>query len=379
MKLYDLLNPTDLARELHEGYVKYQTHPDFPQLHILNYTDKATWEKHWNPVTRKCRGLIYDANTEEVLARPFEKFFNYGEIENLTELVDAEDTGLLDMDAKVETTDKMDGSLGILYPLPTSQWARAIATRGSFASEQALWATKFLREQYPEFRGTSGWTTLFEIIYPENRIVVDYKDMQDLVLLGHMNIETGRTVGPTHGIGWPGPRAATFKADTLAQALLLPPRPNAEGVVVHYLSGKAKGERIKIKQADYVQLHRLITGMNARVVWERMGAGEAAVDICKGVPEEFHQWIMNIAKELLAEQMELFRAATDSHSGILDKMCCWGSRVADRKEYASYAVKSPHKAWLFMLLDGKDILPAIWKTLKPSGERKLKYLSEDTA
>jgi RNA ligase len=379
MKLGDLIDPRELLLNMTEGFVKQQTHPEFPNLHILNYTDKCTWEKHWNQVTRKCRGLIWDDETGEVLARPFEKFFNYGEIDSLTELVDAEDKGLLDFEAPVQTTDKMDGSLGILYPTPDGRWA--IATRGSFASEQALWATQFFRDLYGDFRPAAGWTSLFEIIYPENRIVVDYKDMRDLVLLGSVSIDTGRSVGPHHSIGWQGPRAAVFKADTLAQALLLPPRPNAEGVVVLYLDGPSKGERLKIKQADYVQLHRLITGMNARVIWERMGEGEAAGDICCGVPEEFWPWIYEVANELSIEQQELFAAAVDSHYGILKQLQAEGHTESnyERKDYAAHAVKSPHKAWLFMLLDGRDPLPAIWKTIKPSGERKLKYLSEDTA
>ena len=68
-------------------------------------------------------------------------------------------------------------------------------------------------------------------------------------------------------------------------------RPNAEGIVVRYLAGPDAGLMVKIKQDDYVLMHRLITGMNARVIWERMGAGEAAVDICRGVPEEFWPYL----------------------------------------------------------------------------------------
>jgi RNA ligase len=86
----------------------------------------------------------------------------------------------------VRVFDKMDGSLGILYP--TSQ-GMAVATRGSFTSEQALKATEILHEKYPEwaqitydwFRSNfdANWyevnyTDLVEIVYPENRIVVDY-------------------------------------------------------------------------------------------------------------------------------------------------------------------------------------------------------------
>ena len=52
----------------------------------------------------------------------------------------------IESDAPVEVTDKMDGSLGILYRRPDG--VCAIATRGSFASDQALEANKIWSESY---------------------------------------------------------------------------------------------------------------------------------------------------------------------------------------------------------------------------------------
>jgi hypothetical protein len=80
-----------------------QTHPTLP-LFIHNYSEKTQFDKRWDEVTMSCRGLILD-NNGDVIARPWKKFFNYGE-------------GRLKIDdvMPVEVTDKMDGSLGILYP-----------------------------------------------------------------------------------------------------------------------------------------------------------------------------------------------------------------------------------------------------------------------
>ena len=44
---------------------------------------------------------------------------------------------------------------------------------------------------------------------------------------------------------------------------LTPPRPNAEGLVVHFITSD---ERLKLKQEWYVQQHRLLTGLTARQV-----------------------------------------------------------------------------------------------------------------
>ncbi|HRF99146.1 MAG TPA: hypothetical protein PLZ51_28235, partial [Aggregatilineales bacterium] len=74
---------------------------------------------------------------------------------------------------------KMDGSLGILYRW---QGAYYIATRGNFDSDQAIWATIFLRTHYDLHNLADEYTLLFEIIYPDNRIVVNYGQRQDLVL-----------------------------------------------------------------------------------------------------------------------------------------------------------------------------------------------------
>ena len=171
VQLADLLDVDLLARHVRDGYVSVRDHPEAP-LQILNYTAAAQYDRAWDDVTRQCRGLIVHTGWDDVVARPWPKFHNYGEHEE----------GTLDLDALVEVTDKLDGSLGILYPAAKGQWA--IATRGSFESEQAIRGTRMWRDNYSHMRPEPGWTFLFEIIYPENRIVVDYAGAEDLVLLG---------------------------------------------------------------------------------------------------------------------------------------------------------------------------------------------------
>jgi RNA ligase len=328
-------------------------------LSILNYTERCQYERGaWNDVTRQCRGLIVHADSGAVIARPWPKFFNHGQ----------EEAGVLDLAAPAEVTDKKDGSLGILYP---AQDGWAIATRGSFASEQAVHATGVLRARYPGFRPPGGVTVLFEIVYPANRIVLDYCGLDDLVLLGGVDIATGQDV-PANAIGWLGPQTEVFAAATLAEALALPPRENAEGIVVRMLGIDM---RVKVKQEDYVTLHRLITGMNARVVWERIGEGETAEQICAGIPEEFWPWVREVGGELIREKNRVIDEATAEHERILAAL----PEGWTRKDYAAAAVRSPLRAWLFNLLDGRDPSAGIWRTLKPSGERTLVAYSEDTA
>lgn len=355
MKLYDLLNKDLLASMVELGYVREQVHPSEP-LCILNYTDKATYEKMWNEVTLACRGLIYNMVDEDIVARPFEKFFNYEEIVDHLEVKS---------DDYVEVTDKADGSLGILYHEPISgDWS--IATRGSFASDQAKHATAVFRalDWRPPDRDI---TYLFEIVYPENRIVLNYGDRDELILLGGMVIDTGVDLGPAEARflgGWHYTSIKTFSIRFFKDALGLPDRENAEGIVVRFLKS---GMRVKMKQADYVALHRIVTGMNDRVVWERLGAGETPDGIKHGLPEEFWPWVDQVADSLHVQAEQTLLSIWEAYLDVLFEL----PEDFTRKDFALAVKDHPLKKYLFLQLDGKTCYPLVWSTLKPAATRSL--------
>lgn len=356
MNLSDVIDRGELDAAILAGHVRGNPHPVLPYV-ILNYTDKCVYERGWNPTTLACRGLIYNINDGSIVARSWPKFFNYGEPE----------APALDLDAPATVTDKIDGSLGIIYPILGDL---AVATRGSFTSAQAEHATVVLRSRYPHFAPPLGWTVLVEIVYPGNRIVCDYGDTDNLILLGAVEIATGRSVGPQGVPGWHGPSATVFNARSLREALALKPRPGAEGVVV-----RSGDHAVKLKQADYVALHRIVTGLNARVVWEHLGNGGTVAELCEPLPDEFHGWVTNTAADLTSMRDAIMVGASDEHQRILASL----DESAGRKEYAAIASRSPNRAWLFMLLDGKDPLPMIWRTLKPSGDDRPITVTEDAA
>ena len=118
MHLHDLVNPRDLDAGLADRLITRREHED-GQI-ILNYSDSALYTPGaWdNPAVRQCRGIITTRHGW-IVARPWAKFFNHGQPE----------AGDLPLDAHVEVTDKIDGSLGILH------YGRdgdpRVATRGS--------------------------------------------------------------------------------------------------------------------------------------------------------------------------------------------------------------------------------------------------------
>lgn len=360
MRLFDLFDE-DLYEEMWaKGYITERYSP--LGLTILNYTAKTQYEKKWNEVTLNCRGLIvrrenYDL---DIVARPFPKFFNLGE-----------GPALFDMDSPVEVTDKVDGSLGILYPIrkfPADGMGWAVATRGSFDSNQAIHATRKWQDKYALKMTPEGldfidqYTVLFEIVYPENRVVLDYDGMDDLILLGAVHIEYGYILGPTAAasmMGWTGPITEVFSYKTMQEAFSAEPRPNAEGYVVR--SGQ---NMVKIKQADYVHLHRLISNLSTKSVWQGIKSGKSAADICDDLPDEFHGFVTETWSKLAREFHELHAKIVFEFDRIMQVV----GPSPSRKDFAFASAMSEYRKYMFLLLDERPISDMIWDDIKPKGD-----------
>lgn len=348
-KLFDLFSVELFAQCKADKLVRLQFHPEFPELTIANYTEKAQYDNEWNACTLQCRGLIYDARTGEVLARPLKKFFNYGQT----------GAAVIPLSAQVEVTDKLDGSLGICYQRPDGKWA--IATRGSFASDQAIKGTEMLQDYIRDgYMPTTETTDMFEIIYPENRIVLDYGQEEKLVWLASLEIE-GAIEWCTKPASWEGPVREVMPARTLAEALALPPRPNAEGVVVRHLGPNS---RVKIKQEDYILLHRIITGLNARSVWEVLkDPNKDLIELYSAVPDEFHHWISTVALVLHNAVSDRRKQTFAEYERVTEQV---GNQ--DRKAFAQYTMANfpEDSKYMFALLDGRSIDELLWNEVKPA-------------
>lgn len=346
-QLRELLVPDNLAAEIEAGYVTERVFDGNPDLVILNYSDKCAFDRHWTLTTRLTRGLIYNKATGEVVARGFAKFFNHNEPNAPT----------IDLDQQVRVVDKIDGSLGVIFT-PDGETVR-VATRGSFHSEQADWANAWLAErpQVSEFLlgliGT-GATPMVEIVYKDNRIVLEY-DTEGLISLGAVRIDTGEV--------WPWDHPEIPPADhlgdmTYREALAMPPRENAEGLVIQ--AGATSDQFVKIKQEDYVALHRIVSSLTVKEVWRQLRDGTFDDYVVK-LPDEFYVWATDEADALKQEAQAHENAARE-----------WFSRVPDgsRKDQAIWIqqnVPSPYTGMMFSLLDDKSLVPAITRLTEPKG------------
>ena len=349
MKLNKLLDVDLLQTMVDEGYVRFGTHREFPELRIYEYTAKAMFEREWNSVTTKTRGLIVNWDTQEILARPFDKFFNYGEPAQLHQI-------RLDLNDEVEVYDKLDGSLGILYRRPDGHIA--VATKGSFHSEQADWATKEIRRYMTTHFDPEDTTWLFEIIYPENRIVVTY-DFSGLVLLGARDIESGDEFLPEDLLEWKGRKATRFKYSTLREALEAPPRKNAEGFVVYLPEFDV---RVKIKQEDYLKLHKTVFSFGPQYIYDRLDQGQSEEEILAGLPDEFHKEAQTLMAGFLLEHMRIRALVLRQYQEVYRE-------GMSKKDFAMAVGEREYSypQFMFSLFDGyPDHAERIWKSLNPA-------------
>lgn len=361
--LSDVVDLQELDSAIDSGFVKVSYSPDGIDR-IYNYTDLAQFSPTAfdNEAVRACRGLIVD-DKDSVIARSWRKFFNYGQ--------KPDD---IDPSSLVEVTDKLDGSLGIIH-YDVGNKVR-VATRGSFISEQALHATEWLKStgwKPPSVYILHDYTILVEIIYPDNRIVCDYGDLDTLSLLGAVEVDTGRYLSIDEalelvGPDWPGTATEVLPYKTLTEALSAPPRDGKEGMCVHFLG---KNHIVKIKQADYIALHKLVFNLSTKAIWERLVAGDSVDKIIDGLPDEFHTWVRDTAGALISQADDTVSAATELYKSL-------ASNTGSRKEFALEATKTAYASYLFALYDGKDIYQMALKSIKPSGKKLITH-SEDEA
>jgi len=347
--IYDVFDAAEYQAALDGGHIKVQKHPDHI-LFVANYTDRAVYDRVWNSATLACRGLIFDGSGR-VVARPFKKFFNQGE-EAGGVLPDLSTFG----SAKVY--EKVDGSMGTVLPLPDGSFA--VATRGSFMSEQAMWATAWLRREMPDFAPEPGTTQLVEIIYPQNRIVVDYQGFEGLVSLAVIDNKTGRTLWDKSP-GWTGEVVERHPL-TVDEVLAAGDRPNHEGYVLHFPDTDV---RVKIKHGEYVRLHRVVTGATELAVWRCLAVGDSLVEMLDGAPPELVDWVGDVVERMNGAAAGWMARREAEHAvavaGLRDP------RGADRREFAARAVQHLDPGALFALLDGKPIGKMALAKLRPHG------------
>lgn len=338
----------DIQRLVREGFtdwkdlgeVRVTYHED---LVMFSYTDAVQHAGRWNAFEQLSRGLILRLDGK-IVARPYEKFFNWGEGDRSTSAPLA------------YVQEKMDGSLGILY---VNDGQVNIATRGSFISEQARWANAYLRKNFNTALFPSYYTFLLEIVYPENQIVVDYGEMAGLVLLDIRTNKTGRYLEPSEvdsaaeWLGFTRPKRYEFPhvIDILNCLDRLPV--NEEGFVAVF----EDGSRFKFKGQAYTEMHRLISYMTVKNIVKHLQACDLEFYLDK-LPVKYRAECGIIVNEVIQKVEETHEKAISVFVGL-------SQYAHDRKLFAerARAVAPDMQHYLFFLLDGRPIRDLLYKDL----------------
>lgn len=346
------LNKAEILRLVEEGFLMVNTHPEFP-LQILNYTRKTQFERAWNEYTLLSRGLIIDWQFD-VIAMPFKKFFNYEEL--ITSPI-YPNTPI----SEYEVYEKMDGSLGIIFYYD-GLWH--IATRGSFTSDQSVRGKAILKTHDLDRLNPEN-TYLVEIIYPENRIVINYDGAEKLVLLGIMNRETGYDytydeVIEKVAFEWPTIEVVK-RYDSVEDISILKSRNilNEEGYVMRL---RGTDFRMKCKFEDYCRLHSIITNVSTKDIWKCLRDGQDLNELLENTPDEFDEWVraqIALLKKDFAEIEEAEKARVELIKSVM-------SDPTSKKEFAEKLIKSVGNSGVaFRIFDGKQYDSIIWRIIEP--------------
>ena len=335
------------------------------KLVLYNYTDLCTYERAWDEVTLNARGTVYEIETGKVVARAFPKFFNFSELstEKQKEVLNAK---------SFETFEKMDGSLGIVYYYD-GEWR--VNTRGSFTSDQAIKGKLILEQNYSMSDLNKDFTLLVEIIYPENKIIVDYKNREFLSLLAvnsNYNEKTDRDFVKEVSEFVDMSRAPSVKFDTIEelQSHLETLDHTEEGYVVRLNTG----ERVKFKSAEYLKVARIMNHLSPLSLWKAMENGKVKVDYLEHLPEEFRKEVEEITEKLEKQYRDILRCYNiDFADNFMRLDFINGHEVStERKGIAQISKeKGLNLSAMFAILDGKEEVldRIIMKELRPKSNK----------
>jgi len=332
------------------GLVSIQESGD---LALFKYTQECVHENKWTSTARMARGIVFDKSTGIVVCKGYDKFFNMGERPE-TEF------NAIDWDQQYDIYEKMDGSLIYIWHYD-GEWQTS--TNGSFKSEQAVAAKKML-DKYDLPKLPVGCTILCELIHPDFRIVLDYGEREELVLLSVIKQDWSEYIRSecddlASKCGFSRPRVYD-QFDTFAE--------NEEGYVLHF---PATNFRVKVKSPTYVRVHRLLEYVSPKRVLTLIrgldGENETVESVSDALPPQLRNEFDDIRGMLVTRHEKLIYEADSYHSNVEELELPASSETELRKLRALWINKNvPAKVrgLVFNLLDCKDITEPAWKIIQ---------------
>ena len=321
--------------------IEYKQHSKYPQLWLLKYNQIES--NFSEELVRECRGLILDSsNNWNVVAMPFKKFFNSAEHH------------AAEIDWKKATVlEKLDGSLTSLWcyndefnvstsgcPDGTNQINDMGITFG-----ELFW--KCFNEQGLDIKNfDKGFTYMFELTSPYNRVVVDHK-ISKITLIGIRDPFLREwPVDGDYGLALVKNPDYIVKSyslasleDCLSAAAKMNPLQQEGFVAVGYeRDDMGNFPRQKIKSPSYVALHHMK---------DRCGLSKLADVIRQGEYQE-----MSIAIKTYPELEARFLELVQRYNNIVET--CNNQfddikHIENQKDFALLACKTTYSTVLFTM------------------------------
>lgn len=330
--------------------VRIHQSPKFPHLRLLHYNEEAVYEKKWTEFCKACRGVVVDLKNKKILTTPFFKFWN---------LTEAPGPSYAECQAFGEFTasEKLDGSMILVFWDQESQQVHA-TTKGSFDSEQGVWATQWARANFPESllhpAKLTEYTLMFEMVQYSNKIVVDYAQRgykEGLYLIGVRHNQSEKLFNYEE--------VQEFARFYQLMTMKTYPFSSLDAVVEHtkglpwseegyVLRFKTNGTMVKVKGNEYLRVHRFISNLEDKNLLECLIAGQEK-EILSSCPEEYRNEVIsaveNYRKQALELQAEVYTLFAQAPKETRKDFALWvKSQVApDRQKY------------LFTLMDQKPL------------------------
>lgn len=232
--------------------------------YVVNYGETFDWDandERGSIMRRECRGLIFDSVSGELLSRPYHKFFNVGEKQELL-------PHNIDLSVPHILLEKLDGSM--IRPVPSTDLSRwRLGTKAGVtdvAMNAEVWVSR--HSNYSEFIDMAivhGLTPLFEWCSRKNQVVVDHPQDR-LVLTAVRHNERGFYLPYKALCNFAQEyeldlvQVINSATDSISELVdNIRAWDDGEGVVIRFESengGRSQGHMLKIKADAYLVLHK---------------------------------------------------------------------------------------------------------------------------
>lgn len=351
------------------------------------------------------KGLVYRRDPFEVVSLPLVKIYNLGE-----KAVSVADLAGLaaEPDARLHFLHKLDGTLVQRFQFDGRvvfttrgmiEGGPQVGAQDEDAPERARnfdflgTARRLAASRYPALceprADLDGLTLVFEFLHPETRVITNYGDREDLVLLAcfdrrdfrYRTYCEVRGLAATLGLAvvdefTPPGAALGEQIDALLASLA---GTDHEGTVITIEHGHRVVYRVKVKSPDYLRVLKLVVTCTYARTAEMIDADPRFRDWA-----QFEAHLRGLGREQVPEEvLGFYREHFDAHAAYLadcEVLRAWGQETAShllaesradvgdgadprvlRKCFAARAVKFPLRPLLFAAFDGALEVAAVRK------------------